>query len=207
MKLIDFIGATPLLLASFFAFNPAQAAVFVGSVEQLTSVEDSFYLRMGRTDFSTSGGVVTLDVLGNGFLGGPHGVGLSDPFLYLFVNDGDIGADNFVALNDDSGSTFGDGSVTGLDSFLSVNLAAGNYTAFVGSCCDFTVTDFHAQGFQSFTGTNPALGTVSFVSDYQLTITGPDVALAPTVPLPAALPLILSAFAGLGFAARRRRPS
>ena len=58
---------------------------------------------------------------------------LTDPFIYLFRDDGSLGVDDLIGSNDDSSSTFGDGSVHSFDSFLSQNLLAGNYILAIGA--------------------------------------------------------------------------
>jgi len=56
-----------------------------------------------------------------------------DSFIYLFADDGDLSADDFIALNNDSYSTYADGSLSFFDSFLEVDLFAGNYILAIGA--------------------------------------------------------------------------
>lgn len=56
-----------------------------------------------------------------------------DSFIYLFLDDGDLGVDDLIAFNDDSSNTYGDGSLSYFDSFLVADLFAGNYVLAIGS--------------------------------------------------------------------------
>lgn len=56
-----------------------------------------------------------------------------DSVIWLFNDDGVLDAGDAIATNDDSGSTFGDGSIITYDSYLSLNLAAGNYVLAIGA--------------------------------------------------------------------------
>lgn len=204
----------------------------VGTVTHLRSDQDRAYQRMGATRFATAGGTVTLDVLGRGFDQGPNRRGLSDPYLYLFSDDGDVGLDDFIALNDDSRSTYGDGSVHRYDSFLSVTLRTGRYVAFVGGYgwgnhitarSTTARARFVPQGFLQFDGADPRAGARLrdgyALEDYRLTITGDGVRFADdfraprrsgtaaAVPLPIPLVLLGGAVAGLaGLRCLRPRP-
>jgi PEP-CTERM motif len=88
--------------------------------------------------FAHSGGALTVDLWANGYTAGPNN-GLDDSYLGIFVNNGSaIGAltGALMGLNDDSGSGFGDGTTSALDSYLNfASLAAGNYLMVVGHCC------------------------------------------------------------------------
>ncbi|GEM_PF-6898888 len=51
----------------------------------------------------------------------------------MFVDDGSLDITDLVAINDDDFSNgFGDGTIFGFDSYLSLNLAPGNYTIGIG---------------------------------------------------------------------------
>ena len=88
--------------------------------------------------FSHGGGALTVDIWGNGYTAGPND-GLNDSYLGIFVDNGSaVGAltGALMGLNDDSGSGFGDGTTSALDSYLNFgSLAAGNYLMVVGHCC------------------------------------------------------------------------
>lgn len=55
-----------------------------------------------------------------------------DSFIYLFADDGDLSVDDLLAFNDDSDFTYSDGSLSFYDSFLEVDLFAGNYILAIG---------------------------------------------------------------------------
>jgi VPDSG-CTERM motif len=101
------------------------------------STVDHIYFTTG------SNGLVTIDLLSwendtNGFgadvdLNGDGEIAYFDPYIYLFNNDGSLDAGDLITANDDSGATFGDGSIYGYDSYLSLNLSAGSYILAVGA--------------------------------------------------------------------------
>ena len=199
------------MLAASASMAGAVTIVDIGTVEAYSNPEDAFYAKTDQTLFSTSGGLTTIDILGSGFIGGPNTDGVTDSYLYLLRDDGDLTADDFVDQNDDS-SGFSDGSVSTLDSFLSLNLTAGNYIAIVGYCCDFfnsTTPDARdlfllSSGYQAFNGTDPEDGksAIGSAQDYKITISGDGIT---PVPIPAALPLLLSALGFFGFLGWRRK--
>lgn len=109
-------------------------------------------------------GTVSIDVLSRAI--DVDGDGLTsdlDPYMYIFNADpngvGGLGA--LVAFNDDSNGT-ADGSVSGLDSFLSLTLAAGDYVVVIG---DYELTEQEARD-----QANDA--TIETDGDFQLTFTG-----------------------------------
>lgn len=112
-----------------------------------------------------------------------------DTYIYLFSDDGDIGADDLLAQNDDSGDAgnFSDGSTTTLDSFLTMLLSPGSYMLAIDSCCHAYELENIIDGFNTH-GAGHMVGPDNYGS-YQLTITG-DVSLTHDVPAPAALALM-----------------
>ncbi|OUR92772.1 hypothetical protein A9Q81_15735 [Gammaproteobacteria bacterium 42_54_T18] len=115
-----------------------------------------------------------------------------DPYIYLYQPDVN---GLFVAANDDSlnGNWSADGSTSSLDSYLSLNLAAGDYTLAIG---DFYLSDADARD-----GFNNSFGS-SAVGDYQITFTGTG--LATSVSEPGSIALFGLGLVGLGFARRRQ---
>ena len=148
-------------------------------------------------------GTVTIDVLSHGVLGGDGLDGGTtsglDPYIWLFAFDaagdqGMLGATQ--GLNDDTFLTSlgqADGSISGLDSYLSVDLGIGSYV--------LALSDWSFSQSEARSGINYDGGFAGSFGDYQITFTGIDVA---PVPLPAALPLMLAGMGALGFVGRRR---
>lgn len=56
-----------------------------------------------------------------------------DTYLYLFRDDGSLDSSDYIAQNDDSDGTYADGSIWRTDSYLELNLAAGNYLLAIGA--------------------------------------------------------------------------
>lgn len=92
-----------------------------------------------------------------------------DPYIYVFTNDnGQPG--ELIASNDDSSSTFGDGSVHHYDSFLSLNLQPGNYILKIGA---FYMSEEEARSGVNQDGSYP-IGPNGPIDhgDYQITFGG-----------------------------------
>ena len=106
-----------------------------------------------------------------------------DPVIYLFTDDGALDVGNFLADNDNSFSTFGDGSTLHLDSYLSTVLGLGNYVLAIS---DFTLSQADAINGINLTGFYPAADDGSGApidfreectlncsyADYQITFSG-----------------------------------
>lgn len=181
--------ASCVLGASAMLGTAVQAAVVVGTIPTF-GID---YLR-----FTSTGGAATFNIFGRGFTGGPTGVGVADSWITLAVDNGSpVGAltGTIVGENDDSGAPGwdSDGSTSGFDSFLTLNLVAGDYILGVGACC-MTETEFRT-GFAS---------TPNRPSDYQLTFDGVTLN-GGSVPEPTMLVLVGLALAAAGGASRRRR--
>lgn len=56
-----------------------------------------------------------------------------DTYLYLFRDDGSLDSSDYIARNDDSDGTYADGSIWRTDSYLELNLTAGNYLLAIGA--------------------------------------------------------------------------
>ena len=156
--------------------------------------------------YTHTGGTLSIDILANGWTGGPTG-GIEDSYIEFYVNDGspiDSLTGPLVGWNDDSDPGFAtggaaDGSTSTLDSFLRLpGLLAGNYILAVGQCCHET------PGTNARTNTESNLpGGEAGGLDYRVTFTSE--VLGSEVPVPAALPLFATGLAALGLLARRRK--
>lgn len=149
-------------------------------------------------DFNTSSHV---DVNGDGE------IAFFDPYIHLFRDDGALDSGDWVASNDDSMSTYGDGSVSSLDSYLSRPLAAGDYVLAVGS--------FYLSRDEAIAGFNADIDypisdleewTYSDHGDYRVTFCGDVTACGsdPVVPEPATLALVGLGLSSAGLLQRRR---
>ncbi len=131
-----------------------------------------------------------------------------DPYIYVFADDGSLGVEDLIDSNDDSSSTFGDGSISSLDSFLSVLLPVGDYILTIGG--------FNHTAEEAIAGANPGLGSgfypvtwdgaffyASDHGDYRITFTG-DVSVT-GVSEPQSIALLVIYLAGLSFARFRRQ--
>ena len=179
---IDWVGGTPV-------GDPANGST-ISTIERI-------YFRVN------TGGVIEIDTLSwetDGSWVDVNGDGedvFFDPYIYLFNDDGSLDAGDLIDANDDSDDTFGDGSITVLDSYLSLNLAAGDYVLTIGSY-------FHDVN-EAITGINEGFGPVDSNllvtdhGDYRATFTG-DVSI---VPEPSSLMALLGV-GGLAILRRRR---
>jgi hypothetical protein len=177
-----------IIALAALAAGAAHAAPVAGTV-QANGVD---YVR-----FTSTGGAASFNIFAFNFAGGPSGAKTWDSEITLAVDDGSptgalTGA--IVGNNDDSAASGwnDDGSTADLDSFLQLNLAAGNYILGIGA---FNLED---PVFRSGIATTP-----NAASDYQLTYTG--VTLANAVPEPTSLALVGLALAiGAGVGRKRR---
>ncbi len=93
------------------------------TIDTLSWERDDDDLADGDDDFSD-----TFDINGDGE------IAFIDPYIYLFNDDGDLTLDDFIDENDDDfENTFDDGSIYGYDSYLEIDLPAGDYVLAVGS--------------------------------------------------------------------------
>ncbi|MBX3433157.1 MAG: DVUA0089 family protein [Pirellulales bacterium] len=143
---------TGILCALAVASSSLKAALVVdGSIFQVLnssgtrigSTVDHWYFKVN------SPGVVTIDVLSWEIdyqdwdsdsnvlevfdVNGDGEIAFFDSVIWLFNDDGVLDSGDAITFNDDSSSTFGDGSIITYDSYLSLNLAAGNYVLAIGA--------------------------------------------------------------------------
>lgn len=136
----------------------------------------------------TSAGTFSFDVLAYG-LNNEY----LDPYVYLFA-DNAYGA--LVGSNDDSGSTFADGSTTSLDSYLELFLNAGTYV--------FAIGDFYLSESAAREGVNPDNAYDTYVGNYSVTVSSNDGSASVTdVPEPSTFALLSLAL--VGFMARKAK--
>ncbi len=177
-----------------------------------------------------SAGIVTIDVLswevdwedvnGNGDsletidVNGDGEIAFVDPYIYLFKDDGSLDAGDFVAVNDDSALTLGDGSIYDYDSYLSRLLLPGNYVLAIGAFdldLSEAIAGFNDETFYPTTNDptiNDGLGTFIETDhgDYRITFDGDLTVTDAQVPEPASLLLLaVGATMAVGVRGFRRR--
>jgi hypothetical protein len=162
---------------------------FEGSIDDGTEVD--FW-----SVYVTTSGTFTFDVLAyevaNDFFDNGLGNDRLDSYIYLFAND----ADGALIGSDDDGGLGSDGSVSGLDSLMTLNLNVGSYLFAIG---DYFLSEVEARNQLNSTNTGDTLN-----GRYSVSISSEDgVALVSSIPEPSTLAIF--ALAIMGIASRRTK--
>lgn len=126
-----------------------------------------------------------------------------DPYIYLFTDDGSLDTGDYIARNDDSWNTYADGSISDLDSYLSLNLSAGDYILAIGAyylSAEDAIDQLNDGNYypRDFAGNQIDHG------DYQITFDGDVTLQQAVIPEPGTILLLGSGLLGL-FALKRKR--
>lgn len=197
---------TSLFMPAIMALPAAsQAAVINGSIFEHEDANGAFVSRsVGFLTFHTAGGVLTFDLLASGL---PNG--LDDSMIWVFKDDGHLDLGDWVAENDDTDFAVdgnSDGSLNDLDSFLSIDLAAGNYLLAIGSGGYVGGADMiDGLQFESSASSSGQPVASSLPLNYQLTVGGDFNTGASPLPEPASIGLLASGLASIGLRFARTR--
>ena len=202
-------------LCGLFLFaSSAEAFIVSGSIIRLAGGSSVDYIYFTVNSY----GRVTIDTNswekdsedrfnGNGItdefvdVNGDGEIAFFNTHIYLFVDDGFLDASDLIASNDNSTRTYGDGSISKNDAYLSRNLAPGNYVLAIGAA-NFSLSEA-LSGFNS--GSFYPVGenfTKIDHGDYQVTISG-DVTPG-VIPEPTTFLLMGVGLSGLAFCRRQK---
>lgn len=160
-----------LLICSLaIACSDSKAAIVVsGNIYAIQDVDSNRGTTVDHWKITVNtAGVVKIDVLSWEHDSDPNGTGNDidlngdgeiayfDSYIHLFTDDGSLDISDLIDSNDDDfTNTYGDGSIYGYDSYLSLALGAGDYILAIGSF---------------FLDANDAIGNSNFSSgDYPVT--------------------------------------
>jgi len=168
------------LKSALFGVACAVAATFGASSSHAVTIQGTVpTLGVEYIFFTHNGGDLDIAV---------NGITLSDPMIRLMEDDGSaVGAltGSFIAVNDDGGP--------GLNSLLEITgLSSGQYVLAVGA---FRLTRAEARSGIASTPDSPGTYEAIFTGDINI----------PSIPLPAAFPLLLVGLGGFYLIWRRRR--
>ena len=128
-----------------------------------------------------------------------------DPVVSLFNSS--TGA--LVSFNDDSGLVIDPPSGAAYDSFLAMNLSAGNYTATVTQYNSFPAGSSLADGFTGSAGENFNSRTSQWAMDVSnvenATVGSTYISEVPPIPEPDSFAMLLAGLGLLGFMAKRKK--
>jgi hypothetical protein len=147
--------------------TPSTTVEVEGSVSWLNDGTRDIGYTVNAIPFTVlSDSTVTIDVLSAGAY-----TPAMDSQIYLAPDDGSIESLDLIYTNDD-GEAGSDGSTLELDSFLRVDLAAGNYVAYISGCC-FSAEDA-LKGYHLLVEDEPteALTPGEINGKYRITVSG-----------------------------------
>ncbi|CAA0081365.1 Uncharacterised protein [Halioglobus japonicus] len=146
---------------------PATSVEVEGAVSWLNDGTRDIGYSVNTIPFTVlSDSTVSIDVLSAGAY-----TPSMDAQIYLAADDGSIDSLDLIYTNDD-GEAGSDGSTLELDPFLSVDLPAGNYVAYISGCC-FSAEDA-LNGYHLLIDDEPAgeLTPGDINGKYRVTISG-----------------------------------